>query len=301
MNTVIDLGDLGAWPATAATPVASVSVEQQYHESSISGVVERAAASLQEWSEPALAKTASAGTIWKDPEAHPVVLALRLLDRYGQEYLEWDPEVLRLTLDREGIKLSNAIWTKILAARVVISSPSPWRQWEVFHWVSRGLGGLSPNFYFLEEPELGHLMLGIDVMRLFDPQRVISTEVDKFVAAVLKNEGCCFAPPPLDFAQRELESPKLDCEHCGAQHRDDADTKCVTCGSTALVKVPYEFEELKQRCADLWAARFKLPLEKALEGLPEDAAGNQVYHLLVHWDYARRMRQLLLHQLRALE
>lgn len=236
--------------------------------------------------------------IWRHPNAHPIVLILLLLDKYGQEYLEWHPDVLRLTLERDGIALSNKVWNKILAGRVLLTSPSPWRQWEVFHWVCRALNGESPNFVYLEEPELGHLVSGYEIMKLVDPGRPTSTEVDKFVAAVFKHEGIPFAPAPLDFAQRELEEPKIECTHCEAVHRDDNDVKCVTCGEATLRKLPFEFEETKAECRDLWSARSRLPLSDAVENLPDTGAGSAVYRLLVEWDLSKMMKSQMIQQLR---
>lgn len=294
-----------AWPANAAAPVAHqeqpAAHVQDYHDLTVDSVASRAASSISEWGDGAAEKTAASKvSLWKDPDAHPVALILMLLDRYGPEYLEWDPEVLRVTLSRDASQISNTTWTKILAGRVVLNSPSPWRQWDVFAPVSRGLAGIQPNFVYLEEPDIGYLMAAVDTMKLIDPKRPTGIEVDKFVAAALKHDGNVMAPAPLDFATRELENPQLSCGKCGALHRDDNDQKCICCGSSALKKVPFEFEDLKAQCLKLWTPRIKMPLERAVDGLPQDAAGNLVYHLLVHWDYARRMRQLLLTQLRAL-
>jgi hypothetical protein len=238
--------------------------------------------------------------IWRHPNAHPIVLMLLLLDKYGQEYLEWHPDVLRMTLERDGVALSNKVWNKILAGRVVLTSPSPWRQWEVFHWVCRALGGESPNFVYLEAPEIGHLVTGIEIMKLVDPKRQTSTEVDKFVAVVFKNEGIPFVPAPLDIAQHELEEPKIECTHCAAVHRDDNDVKCVTCGEAALRKLPFEFEGLKTECQQLWSARSKLPLSDAVENLPDTGAGSAVYRLLVEWDLAKTVKSQMIQQLRVI-
>lgn len=302
---VLELDDVRAWPRPGAAPEAlpaEPAVLPSYHEPTLDGLATRCTEQLSSWGvTDAGEKTAAApASLWKDPSVHPVVLVLMLLDRYGPEYLDWDPEVLRVTLQRDSTQVSNHVFTKIMAGRVALMSPSPWRQWDVFHATARGLNGVQPNFVFLEVPEISHLMHGVDVLRLVDPQRQTAVEVDKFVAAALKNDGNVFAPSPLDFCRRELEDPQLECSKCHALHRDDNDTRCISCGSTALKKVPYEFEALRKKCEDLWSARVNMPLERAVDGLPTDAAGNLVYHLLVPWDYARRMRQLLLRQLRAL-
>lgn len=296
----MNLNDFRGWPIVGAKAVQEQVAEPvEYAEATTGSLASRAVSTLQDWDPGHLAedKTAAEVSFWKNTEAHPVTLALTLLDRYGEECMLWEPEVLKVTLIRDGIQVSNVVWTKILAVRVLISSPSPWRQWEVFHWVSRGLAGHAPNFTYLELPEVGHLMLGADVCKIIDPTRHFAGEVEKFVAGTLLSDGQVFAPPPLEFAQRELENPQIECTACHALHRDDNDVKCISCGSTKLVKVPYEFAALRDRCAALWAARAKKQIGPAVEGLPEDAAGNLVYNLLLQWDYARQCRKQLLHQL----
>lgn len=293
---------MGAAPA-AFSQQKIASAPLTYIPLTVAAIVERTADSLQSWGiaiPDAAATPAPRNSLWKDPAAHPVVLALLLLDRYTAECLEWDPEVLQVTLQRDGYQLSNAVWTKVQAMRVLLQAPTPWRQWDVFHYTCKGLSGVQPNVTYLEEPELGQLMLGADIMRLIDPTRAMGSAVEKFVAAALKHEGSVIAPAPLEFAERELLDPQLHCLDCSALHRDDHDVRCVSCGGSRLEPVPYEHEALRKECIALWAARHLLPIDQALEDLPETGAGNLVYHLLVHWDYARASRARLLQQLRTL-
>ncbi len=289
--------ELRQWPIVGVTDGAPGTTED--HEINVGSVVSRSMEALQAWGVEDDQKTAGIESPWKSPDAHPAVLTLLLLDRYGTDYLEWDPEVLKSTILREGHQLSNSVLTKILAARVVLQSPSPWRRWEVFHWVSRGLAGLTPNFSFLETPDIGHLMFGADVLHLFDPKRPFGEEVEKYVAATLRHEGCPFAPQPLAFAQRELDDPQLLCTNCAAQHRDDNDTRCISCGSDQLTKLPREHQDLYEKCVALWEQTKGHVLEKALASLPETPEGNLVYSLQLHWAYARQQRQNLLRQLRS--
>ena len=224
---------------------------------------------------------------------------LLLLDRYSQEYLEWQPDVLRLTLERDATALSNATWSKILAGRVALNSASPWKQWDAFHWTCLALNGVSPNFVYLENPEIGQLVVGVEILKMCDTARTTGEDVDKFVAAAFMEDGLPWAPPPLDFCERELEERKIECGKCGAIHRDDNDTTCVTCGSTDLHGVPYAFSAEKAECRALWS-RSALPLAQAIEELPDTPAGSATYRLLIAWDYARDARRCLVHQLRAI-
>lgn len=308
------------WPlpgagASCALPGGLVKTASEPPPLSLEYLAHRAVDAMQKWAgelPPGMEKVAAQrddggelppptkDTIWRHPNAHPAALMLLVLDRYGQESFDWEPETLLITMLRDGIQLSNANRTKILAARTALYSPSPWRQWSVLHWVCLGLSGRQPNFTFLEEPEMGYLAAGMDFMRMVDPERDTSDEVDKFVAAVFKKEGLPWIPPPLDFAQRELEAPKYECEQCGAVHRDDNDQRCVTCGSPRLKRLPYEFAGLRDEVKKLWNSVKGLPLETAVDRTPDTAAGNGVYQLLVHWDYVNQVRTQLAQQLRML-
>ena len=234
--------------------------------------------------------------IWRNPDAHPLALLMLVLDKYQQDGLEWEVETLRGTLEKDGVQLSQSGWTKILAARLLLLSPSPWRQWNVFALTARGLAGFAPNFHYLEEPELGHLMLAVDCMHVADRSRETSDEVDKFVAAVLKQDGQPWAPPPLEFAQDELEESQLQCLNCSALCRDDNDSRCVVCQSHALQKVAYPFAQLRDQVKTQFEKRKRTG---SLAGLREDDAGDLcTARLLADWSFARERRFALATQMR---
>ncbi len=292
------MSDLYAYaPALGMGPPAELI--RSYYQPDVASFADRCARAGAEWG---IDKAAAVDVtqLFRTVDAHPLVLMLMVLDRYGPECLSWDPEVLRATLMRENVQVSAPNWTKILGVSVLLMSPSPWRQWQVFHWVARALAGLPPNFTYMEEPEIGHCFVVADVMAICDPERHTTTEVDKFVAAVLRHHGQVFAPESLAFATRELEDPQCECGHCGACFRDDNDVKCVTCTSTELRRVPYPFAALRDECRALWAPRRDLPLEQAVDGLPEVGAGAAVYEMLLQWAHAQTVRKQLLAQLHAL-
>lgn len=244
--------------------------------------------------------TVTPKNIWRHPNAHPLTLLLLLVHRYTPDCLEWEPETLRTTLRKDGIQLSESAWTKIMAVRVIVTSPSPWRQWEQFHWVSYGLAGRAPNFVYMERPEIGFLMTAIDMMTIVDRARPFAEDLDKFTSVALRDRGIMYAPPPLQFAQEELNDRRIHCKQCGTHEKDDHDIKCVACGSKELSRLPGPFEHLREETKKLFDARRKLPLEHALEGLGHDAAAQATYKLLVHNEYRNEVRAQLITQLRAL-
>lgn len=296
----LDESNLRSWPPSGASAsseshvaeqpseIASIDTASLIHRA-LDGVFEKEAAET----EPVPTKD-----LWKHPDANAIVLMLMLIDKYGQECLFWHPESLKLTMQRDGLEVSNKSWNKIMAGRVILNSPSPWRQWEVMHWVCRALCGETPNFIYLEAPEIGHLVTGFEMMKIVDPKRATSTEVDKYIAATFKSEGIPYIPFPLDEAQRELEDRQLECGNCNALHRDDNDIKCITCGSSKLTKVPFEFASIRDLCAKEFAARSPLHLSQAVDDLPDNGVGNAVYRLLVEWDLAKTVRSQMRQQLR---
>lgn len=294
-------------PEERPTPVEEVSLENLLHR-----VVKVAAEAQKEFYE-GLNKTASFrfGTgeklpeitkenVWRHPNAHPLVLTLLLLDRYGKEYLDWDAETLRITLYREDVRLSNSVWTKIQAARVGLMAPSPWRQWEIFHSVARGLNGHQPNFTYLERPEMGHLAVAVDILGTMDPQRPWNEDVEKFVAAAAKDTGVPWLPAPLQFSQREIDKPKYICLNCGLKERDDNDVKCVHCGSTKLKRVTENDLTRRDKVATRFTQLSKVPVEDAFSILGENDVDIPVGRLLAHWEYRNLVRAQLLQQLRSL-
>lgn len=249
---------------------------------------------------PIKKSTIQSSKLWRQADAAPAVLLLMFVDRYGQEALEWEAETIRTTLERDGLAPSNSSYHKLMAAITLVMSPSPWRQWDVFHYVCRGLAGEAPNFQFLEEPELGHLLAGYELMQQIDPEREPTVEIDKFVAAAFRSSGVVYLPPPLDFAQKELEGAKLSCKACGAIHRDDNDVRCISCGSIDLHPIPYAYAERRDKLKAFVDRAQNLPLDKVLELEVDEDIKRVAHHLAMHLEYAADVRRETAKQLRSL-
>lgn len=236
--------------------------------------------------------------IWRHVDAHPYVLVLLLVEKYGVECLTWKPGLLRIRMGRDGLIPSNSGWTKILAGRCVFASDLAWNDWQTFHWVSLGLAGKPPNFGLLEEPEITHIILAAELMRAAFPDKEPHEEIQKYIAAVLRNDSLIYAPYPIEFCQDELDNAQLECSNCGAKQRDDGDRVCVTCHKESLKTVPHPLAKELETVKRLWAEVKDMPLETAVDYLPDDTyEGNSVYRMLTYWDAARDARKALAEQL----
>ena len=82
------------------------------------------------------------------PEAHPLVLELLLLRKYGPEWMLWDPEVveLRLRADFKVQDVPDLTMDKLMAVRTAHLVDSPWREWEVFSAVGQAFNDTPVNF-----------------------------------------------------------------------------------------------------------------------------------------------------------
>jgi hypothetical protein len=238
--------------------------------------------------------------LWRRADAHPALLALMTFDLLGQECLDWSSDTLKTTLERKGVAISNSAFIKLLAIRPLFTSPVPWRRWEVFNWIATGLAGSAPNFESFETPRVAALIHAVNVMRMIDPKREFGEEVQKFVATTLKHDGIVYAPAPLEFAQPELEERKLHCTSCKAEHRDDDDLKCITCGSKSLEAQPFVFGALRDQTKKLFDAGRRKPIAEAVGALPHDSAGEAAYALLTQTAWAEDQRKALRSQLKAL-
>ena len=235
--------------------------------------------------------------IWRHKDAHPYVLLLLLVDKYGDACLQWHPELLQVRMTRDKIAPSNAVWTKILACRVLLTSTKAWDDWQTFHWTALGLSGKSPNFGLLEEPEIANLIQAAGIMRAAHPERPFGEEVQKFLAASLRNESLLLAPSPVEFCQDELDNRKLECANCKAIHRDDGDRVCITCGKEELKSIPHPFSEELAEMKTLWKGVKEMPLELAVDYLPKTYQGNSVYRLAVCWHDTLESQKALASQL----
>jgi hypothetical protein len=153
----------------------------------------------------------------------------------------------------------------------------------------------------MEKPQLGFLMAAVDTMKHIDRPRPFAEDVAKFVAVACRDTGVTYVPPPLQFAQEELDDQKIKCGECGTIERDDHDVKCVACGSKKLTRLPLEFGDIRDQTKAAFDARKKKPLEQAVDGLGEDAVGSAVYKLLINNEYRNQVRAQLIAQLRMLK
>jgi hypothetical protein len=163
-------------------------------------------------------------------DAHPVALVLVLLEKFGVEWFEWEPETLKDEILHEfkTNSIGSHNWEKIQAARTLTSSVGFWKEWHVFEKVIQALNNNIPRFDVCQECSVAQLMAGVDIATTIR-EEPFSDEIARYVAACTIDEGVTYLPPPLDFAQELVSRPMYRCLVCGKVDLDDLDGRCDFC------------------------------------------------------------------------
>ena len=138
---------------------------------------------------------------FRHPDAHPLVLDLLLLKKYGPDFLLWETETLerRIPQDFKTSEVSDLNMAKIQACRTLHLVDTFWERWEVFCWVTASLNGLFPDFEHMQVPTIAQAAIAVSTAQKIRDDVEWSGEVKTFLAQVFKFEGIFYPLDPLNF------------------------------------------------------------------------------------------------------
>ena len=252
-------------------------------------------------------------------DAHPVALTMALMEKFGVDWFEWEPETLRQEIIKtfRATSVSEHNWQKIQAVRTLTQSVGFWKEWQIFEKIIQALNNNVPRFDITQRCTMAQLMAGIDIANQIRHEEY-DEEVHRYVACCAMHEGVTYLPPPIDFAQRVLSQPMYRCKVCGQIDTDDLDGKCDFCTGRFLDDHPLNFEPMKGLPADTGThverflmrdpavveRRFnevKLKDPSELELSDDSPVDVQVTKLMVAYNYMRMRQQQLVEQLEELK
>jgi len=152
--------------------------------------------------------------VLKDPRQNTAAgLYLAARARYGEEILEWEPETIWVTMEKDGVDLPEEERNKLQAAITLIVNPSFYWDNIVFQRTVRALNGELFDPETIQECVAAHLAWAVyesGIIRGLDNDETVIPEFDEdvqqFMAVCLFREGYVLAPEPLtDIAQDNLE------------------------------------------------------------------------------------------------
>jgi hypothetical protein len=234
-------------------------------------------------------------SVFQRQDAHPVVLDMLLLDKFGAEWLTWEPETIWSEIKAEfGVLPSTHVSNKVNAVKTLHVVDSPWTEWEVFNVIVEALVGNIPDFRRLQRPSPSDLIPAVHIMNRVK-HKDFSEEVGRFVAACFLDASVLYLPPPVDFAQPYAEMPRYRCTKCGNIDTDEENDMCDSCGAPqeALEKTATnDPSSVKRRYDEVKAAG-----DNRSFYLMENTDDIQVAKLLVAEGAHRKMEVLMQKQL----
>lgn len=176
-------------------------------------------------------------SLFKDEQAHPLVLLRKYLSMFGVEALEWEPEVVKLAVqDETGTSIARVNLMKLLAAITVANHDRFWSDWQTFHFICQALNNLIPSAGSMHDHSIGQMMVAVDIANeirkdLGPASRVpeFGERVARYIAAQAQESGIWYLPAPLDFANRYAAGFMQECTRCGNEEEIQLDGLCSYC------------------------------------------------------------------------
>ncbi len=151
--------------------------------------------------------------IFQHPDAHPYVLDLLLLRKYDPEWMEWEPETLRLHImhDFPTTSVSDLAMAKLNAMKTLHYVGTYWRDWEVFLMCTMSLNGLFPDFVHMQVPNTAQCAVSVETANRVRDDVQWSDELKTYLTTVCKFDGVFCPPEPLEFVEVDGVEHGVDC------------------------------------------------------------------------------------------
>lgn len=138
--------------------------------------------------------------LFQHPDAHPFVLDLALMRKYGPEWMEWELEILlhKIQQDFRTKSVSDLNLDKVQAVKTLHLVDTFWEEWLVFVPCAMALSGFPAEFRALTALTVPQLMVAVDVAAKLRGDIGYSDEVKTFMETVYLHDGIVCPTAPLD-------------------------------------------------------------------------------------------------------
>lgn len=162
--------------------------------------------------------TVTAKTIYVHPDAHPVVLDLITVAKYGVEWFDWEPETLQESVRKDFGGLSSLNFSKLMAMKTLHVTKSFWQSWEIFGWCCMPFNGILPDFDVMQAPTVAQCSLAVDIANRTRDDVEWGQEIETYLSVVHIHDGILVPQPPLeelvsiDVSSFPVDMPRLEIE-----------------------------------------------------------------------------------------
>jgi hypothetical protein len=159
-------------------------------------------------------QTVTRQNLFQHPDAHPVVLDLLLLRKYGPEWMTWEHETLEFRIKADfPLPISDLNLHKVQAMKTLHFVDTFWEEWHVFVWCCMALNGVPPDFRVMQVPTVAQCMMAVDIANRVRQDVPFSPEVNDFVEQVQMHDGIFVPIEPLEWVMMDdVEGYPVDCD-----------------------------------------------------------------------------------------
>lgn len=151
--------------------------------------------------------------LFQHPDSHPAVLDILLLQKYGPEWMLWEPETLALRIpqDFHTQEVSDLNMSKIQAMKTLHAVDTPWTEWEVFVWCAMPLNALFPDFEVMQVPTAAQCLVAIDIMNKTRQDVRWGDELKVYLDTVWRHDGMFCPIEPASFFEVDKSGTDIEC------------------------------------------------------------------------------------------
>lgn len=195
--------------------------------------------------------------VFRHPDAHPLVLDLLLIHKYGQEWLGWEPETLEIRIPKDFAvdRLSEMNLSKLQAMKTLHLVDAYWERWEIFVWCTMPLNGIFPDFQLMQVPTVAQCMMSVDIANRVRSDVEWSDELKDYLSVVHRHNGILVPQPPVAFVQVDTSLLPIDIQAVTQAwpsiRASKVPPKDMTAESEQLRRMAWLHEVLEQHRAQL--------------------------------------------------
>jgi hypothetical protein len=140
-------------------------------------------------------------------KATPSAIAGILSDKFGIDWLKWEPETLYTEIKHEfGSTPRQEVRDKIQAVKTCVLTNSPWIEWDIFENVCLALNNVQPNFKVVQDLSPAQIAFAVREMKRIRSEESLQGDALSYAAFRMHRGGLILAPDGCRACDRIIET-----------------------------------------------------------------------------------------------
>ena len=141
-----------------------------------------------------------------DPESNPIKIMLEMDDRWQKDWIEWEPETIIQTSEKEGIDVPKVNLDKIMALKVIINTPEFFESARAFEKICVAFSNRIVDWGTVQSIRVHDISSTIALVLRFLKDEKFSDDVSAYIAASAIRDGYIILPDNLKFVREPFNN-----------------------------------------------------------------------------------------------